>query len=68
MDKDRRVSIKTISAQFDVSVGTVYTIIREEQPALVTCNESWIYCYNPETERQSSQWKHAGSPKPKKAR
>ena len=26
MDKDRRVSIETISAQFDVSVGTVHTI------------------------------------------
>ena len=30
MDKDRRGSIETISAQFDVSVGTVHTIIREE--------------------------------------
>ena len=30
MDKDRRVSIETISAQFDVSVETVHTIIREE--------------------------------------
>ena len=30
MDKHRRVSIETISAQFDVSVGTVHTIIREE--------------------------------------
>ena len=30
MDKDRHVSIETISAQFDVSVGTVHTIIREE--------------------------------------
>ena len=30
MDKDRRVSIETISAQFDVSVGTVHTIIREQ--------------------------------------
>ena len=30
MDKDRRVSIETISAQFDVSVGSVQTIIREE--------------------------------------
>ena len=36
--------------------------------ALVTSNESWIYCYDPETKRQSSQWKHAGSPRPKKAR
>ena len=80
MDKDRR-------AQFDVSVGTVHTIIREELKmrnicakfvsrmlredqkeirchdsremvelinsdltvldALVTCDESWIYCYDP---------------------
>ena len=32
------------------------------------CDESWIYCYDPETKRQSSQWNHAGSPRPKKAR
>ena len=108
MGKDHRVSIETISAQFDVSVGTVHTIIhkelkmlkicakfvprvlREDQKerhchdsremvelinsdtavldALVTYDESWIYCYDPETKRQSSQWKHAGSPRPKKAR
>ena len=89
MDKDRHVSIETISAQFDVSVGTVHTIIlkelkmrkicakfvprevREDQKesrchdsremvelinsdpavldALVTCDESLIYCYDPET-------------------
>ena len=30
MDKDGRVSIETISAQFDVSEGTVHKIIREE--------------------------------------
>ena len=30
MDKDRRVSIETISAQFDVSEGTAHSIIREE--------------------------------------
>ena len=106
MDKDRRVSIETIIAQFDVSVGTIHKIIREElkmrkicvkfvpmvlredqkekrchdcremielinsDPAvldvLVTCEESWIYCYDPETKRQSSQWKHVGSPRPKK--
>ena len=108
MDKDRRVSIETISAQFDVSVGTVHTIIREERKmrkicakfvprvlredqkercchdnremvelinsdpavldALVTCNENWIYCYDPEAKRQSSQWKLTGSSRPKKAR
>ena len=108
MDKDRRVSIQTIRAQFDASVETVHTIIREELKmrkicakfvprvlredqkerrchdsrekvelinsdpavlnALVTCDESLIYCYDPEAKRQSSQWKHAGSPRPKKAR
>ena len=36
--------------------------------ALVTCDESWIYCYDSDTKRQSSQWKHAGSPRHKKAR
>ena len=105
---DSRVSIEKISAQFDVSVVTVHTMIREELKmrkicakfvprvlredqkerrchdsreivelinsdpavldALLTCDERWIYCYDPETKRQSSQWKHAGSPRPKKAR
>ena len=91
MDKDRRVSIETISVQFDVSVGNVHTIIRAELKmrricakfvprvlsedrkerrspdsremvelinsdpavldALVTCDESWIYRYDPETKR-----------------
>ena len=108
MDKDRRVSIETINAYFDVNVGTVHTFIREERKmrkicakfvprvfredqkgrhchdsremvelinsdpavldALVTCDESCIYNYNPETKRQSSQWKNAGSPRLKKAR
>ena len=35
--------------------------------ALVTSDERWINCYDPETKKQSSQWKHAGSPRPKKA-
>ena len=102
MDKDRCVSIETISARFDVSVHTIIrkelkmwkictkfvpTVLREDQKerrcqdnremvelinsasafldALVTCDES---CYDPETNRQSSQWKHAGSPRPKKVR
>ena len=95
MDKDCRVSIKTINTQFDVSMGTVHTIIREELnlrkicarfvprvlredqkerrchdsremvelinsdpavlDALMTYDESWIYCFDSETKRQSSQ-------------
>ena len=104
VDKDHCVTIEAISAQFDVSVGTVHTIICEELKmqkicvkffprvlredekercchdskemielnnldlavldAPVTCDESWIYCYDPETKRQSSQWKHADRANP----
>ena len=105
MDKDCRVSIETISAQFDVSVGTVHTIIRKElkmqkvcaklvprvlredqkerchdsremvklinsEPAvldaLVTCDESWIYCYDPETKRQSPSGSTLALPDPRR--
>ena len=37
MDKDRRVSIETISAQFGVSVRTVHTNIREELKVRKIC-------------------------------
>ena len=37
MNKDRRVSIETIRTQFDVSVGTVLTIIREELKMRMIC-------------------------------
>ena len=107
MDRERRVSIETISAKFDVSVGTVHAIIprnwrcgRFARSLSQGCSEkirkkdvvmtagsgradqfrsrsSW--CSGdvqwkrdlqlwPETTSQSSQWKHAGSPRPKKAR
>ena len=39
MDKDRRVSIETISAQFDVSVRTVHTIIRRELKMQKICTK-----------------------------
>ena len=35
---------------------------------IITGDEKWVYGYDPETERQSSQWKSADSPGPKKAR
>ena len=35
---------------------------------VITGDESWIFEYDPETKRQSLQWKSAGSPRPKKAK
>ena len=34
--------------------------------ALVTSDESWIYCYDPETKRQSSRWMHLALPDPRR--
>ena len=35
---------------------------------IVTCDESWVFTYDPESKRQSAQWKHGTFPRPKKAR
>ncbi|GFT41707.1 HTH_48 domain-containing protein [Nephila pilipes] len=35
---------------------------------VISGDESWVYGYDPETKRQSSQWKHPDYPRPKKAR
>ena len=34
--------------------------------ALVTCDESWIYCYDPETKRQSSSGSMLDLPDPRR--
>jgi len=33
---------------------------------LVTMDETWLYHYDPETKQQSLEWRHSGSPHPKK--
>ncbi|XP_074170634.1 COX assembly mitochondrial protein 2 homolog isoform X1 [Rhinolophus sinicus] len=33
---------------------------------VITGHETWVYQYDPETKRQSAQWKSANSPQPKK--
>ncbi|CAB3260001.1 unnamed protein product [Arctia plantaginis] len=35
---------------------------------VITGDEIWVYGYDVETKAQSSQWRHFGSPRPKKAR
>jgi len=33
---------------------------------LVTMDETWLYHYDPESKQQSMEWRHSGSPHPKK--
>jgi hypothetical protein len=35
---------------------------------VITVDETWVYGYGPETNVQSSQWKHSSSPRPKKSK
>ena len=35
---------------------------------VITGDETWVFQYDPETKRQSLQWKSPGSPRPKKVR
>jgi len=35
---------------------------------VITGDESWFFQYDPETKRQSLEWRSKGSPRPKKAR
>jgi histone-lysine N-methyltransferase SETMAR len=34
---------------------------------VITCDETWIYFFDPESKQQSSVWKHSNSPPPAKA-
>jgi len=36
--------------------------------SIITCDETWVFTYDPETKRQSMQWKSTSSPRPKQAR
>lgn len=35
---------------------------------IVTMDETWVHFYDPETKQQSMEWRHSGSPRPKKFR
>ena len=58
--KQHRVSVCTeLNEQFENDPNFISRII--------TGDETWVYGYDPETKRQSSQWKSPSSPRPKKA-
>ena len=34
--------------------------------SIITCDETWLFTYDPKTNRQAMQWKSTSSPRPKK--
>ena len=61
MGKDRRVSIETISAQFDVGVGTVHTIIREGTEYAEDLREVCPKGAQRRSERKTLSWQQGDS-------
>jgi len=49
---------------------SLVTRYRKEQneflSRIITCDETWVHHYTPESKRSSMQWKHLSSPSPKK--
>ena len=46
--------------------GCFGTFCKNLLDKLVNGDEIWINCYDPETKEQSKEWRHSGSPRPKK--
>ncbi|GFW66004.1 histone-lysine N-methyltransferase SETMAR [Trichonephila clavipes] len=81
---DRRVTLRMVCAawvlkqltdqQKELRMGLAlqHLFQYQEDPAfmkrIVTGDETWCHHYEPETKRDSMQWKHASSPLPKKFR
>jgi len=72
----RKVCAKIVPKEFTEEQKqrkvTICQDLLEEQDDIFGCvitgDETWVYQYDPETKRQSAQWKTANSPRPKKFR
>ena len=62
MEKQKELHVEIIQDMLDCSNNDL-----EFTKTILTGNETWVYCYNPENNFQSSQWKHLELPRPKKA-
>ena len=61
MQKQQRVNVCTEIRQLASDDETFLS-------RFITGDETWVYGYDPETKRQSSQWKSSTSPRPKTVR
>jgi hypothetical protein len=72
------LNMQRVSASFVSRVSAIeqkeHCLLQEAETdqnfieGIITGDQTWVYGYDPETKRQSSQWKSPKSPRPKKAR
>jgi histone-lysine N-methyltransferase SETMAR len=64
LTEEQRERRKTLSSDLLQRIADEPDLLK----SVITCDETWIFTYDPETKRQSMQWKTPSSPRPKKAR
>lgn len=67
----RLLSLEQKRVRKDISVQCLDLFKKDPKDFMrrfVTMDETWVHHYTPETKQQSMQWKHPGSPTPKKAK
>ncbi|KAJ4448244.1 hypothetical protein ANN_10258 [Periplaneta americana] len=69
--QDRRLTLRLIAEELDISKDTVHTIVRDDLGSIASENhrhgdETWCYHFDPESKRQSMSWCSPTSPRPKK--
>ncbi|XP_064485456.1 histone-lysine N-methyltransferase SETMAR-like isoform X2 [Ornithodoros turicata] len=65
----RQLSVFDRQRKLQISRELRYCFDTEGQPFLdriITCDETWVHHFTPESKRASKQWKHPGLPAPKK--
>lgn len=58
-------------ARFLISRDNLALFVRDPENFMdrfITMDETWVHHYQPESKEQSKQWKHPGSPTPRKAK
>jgi len=66
LNADQKLNCASRLSNFRNFFGAIQMISRRAR--LVTMDETWLYHYEPETKQQSMEWRHSGSPRPKKFR
>ena len=60
---DHQNLFKVAAAWVPKTLKPVEKAIRVQQARIVTGDEVWLHHYDPESEQQSKEWKHPGSPR-----
>ena len=77
LKNEPKSSLRHMAMELNMSKDSIHRILTEKlesnkdpnfKYSIVTGDETWCFEYDPETKRQSAEWKHPSEPDPKKSR